>query len=102
MGEIISSKIFGNHIICKILLANDEALALKNAFLNVNLFSADLCNHKSRIFERGRNGVSKFFEIPFNLRFRKKKDHKNIFYQKLELPSKVFYLYVINKDKFNF
>ncbi len=99
MGEIISSKITPNNIIYKILLENDEVLALKNAIKNIHFFAADLCNKEAKIIERGKNGVTKYFYIPFNLRFRKKKAYKKISYQKLETHSKVFYIYVIDKGK---
>lgn len=98
MGKIISSKILSNNIIYKIILENEEVLALKNAIKNINIFSADLCEKKASIIEKGKNGVAKYFEIPFNLRFRKKKHYEEISYQKLETPTKIFYLYVIKKD----
>ena len=80
------------------LLDLEEVIALKNAFKNVYVFSPLLCNNEARVIERGRKNSSKYFEIPFNLRFRKKKMHDSLSYQKLERHSKVFYIYVINKS----
>jgi len=99
MGNIISSKLFlDKKIIYKILLDKDENRALKNAFRNITLFSADLCNKSARIIKRGKNGVTQYFEIPFSIRFRKKKIHKNISYQKIETSTKIFYIYVVSKE----
>jgi len=98
MGEIISSKILSNStILCKMLLEKEEALALKNTLHNIHLFSPFLCESEAKIIERGRKKSTKYFEIPFSLRFRKKKSHETISYQKLENHSKVFYIYVVNK-----
>ncbi|OGJ21282.1 hypothetical protein A3K73_05515 [Candidatus Pacearchaeota archaeon RBG_13_36_9] len=99
MGEIISSKVLpNNNVLYRVLLEIDEALALKNGFRNVCLFSPELCKKEARIIERGREKSTKYFEIPFNLRFRKKKAYEKISYQKLENHSKIFYIYVINKN----
>ncbi len=99
MGEIIRSKILlNNQLLFRILLDIEEVMALKNAFRNVYVFSPVLCTNEARIIQRGRKNSSKYFEIPFNLRFRKKKIHDRICYQKLENFSEVFYIYVINKS----
>lgn len=98
MGEIINSKILpDNNIICKIALEMEEALALKNTLNNIHLFSQELFEKEAKIIERGKNGVTKYFHIPFSLRFRKKKSYTTLSYQKLENHSKIFYIYVIHK-----
>ncbi len=99
MGDVISSKIFpNNNIIYKILLEKEEALALKNAIKNIHFFSPNLCTKEAKIIERGRQSSTKYFKIPFSLRFRKKKSYDKISYQKLENHSKIFYIYVIHKN----
>ena len=99
MGEIIDSKVLANNnILCKVLLEIDEAQALKNGFRRVYLFAPKLCEKEAKIIERGRNNSTKYFEIPFSLRFRKKKTYDAASYQKLENHSKIFYIYVINKN----
>jgi len=99
MGNIINSKtLTNNSILYRVLLDIEEAKSLKNAFRNVYVFSPILCTKEVRIIERGRNNSSKYFEIPFNLRFKKKKTYDTLTYQKLENYSKVFYIYVINKN----
>ncbi len=100
MGEIISSKVFlDKKIVYKILLDKKENIALKNAIRNITIFSGDLCNDPARIIKRGKNGVTQYFEIPYNMRFRKKRIYKEISYQKIETASKIFYIYVIPKDE---
>lgn len=99
MGEIINSKVLSNNnMIYKILLEIDESLALRNGFRKVYLFSPELCDTEAKIFERGRKNSTKYFEIPFNLRFRKKKTYDTVSYLKLENHSKIFYIYVISKN----
>jgi len=101
MGEIISSRILlNNNILYKIKLEEKEVLELKNAIKNINLFSAKLCNIPATIIQRGSNGVTKYFSVPFSLRFRKTKEYGKIFYQKLESAFKIFYVYTIIKNPF--
>jgi hypothetical protein len=98
MGEVLFSKYLSdNHIVCKILLESQEAISLKSASRNIHIFSPELCKHDAKIIERGRKNSTKYFDIPFNLRFRKKKAHEIISYQKLENHTKIFYIYTINK-----
>jgi len=61
------------------------------------IFCEDLCLEEVKIIERGKGGVTKYFEIPFKYRFRKTKNIKDIYYQKIETSSKIFYIYVIKK-----
>jgi len=102
MGHIIKSKVYNNGIIYRMILDPYEASSLKNAVKNINIFCADLCENSAKMIQRGKKGTSKFFEIPFHLRCRRKKNMKNICYQKLETDSKIFFMYVINKDALDF
>ena len=65
-----------------------------------NFFSEEFFSEDARIIERGNKGVTKFFEIPFSLRFRKKKEYENLYYQKLETATKIFYIYTVKKNRF--
>ena len=98
MGRIINFKVLPNNkILYRILLEQEEVLALKNAIENIHLFAADLCLKKAQIIDRGKNRSTKYFTIPFELKFRKKKSHREISYQKLEIGTKIFFIYVIHK-----
>jgi hypothetical protein len=99
MGTIIGSKLNNGNVFYKVLLTQEEALALKNSIKNVHIFAADLCNKEAKIIQRGKKGVTKYFTIPLSLRSRKKKFYRKISYQKLETKSKVFYIYVVDKKK---
>lgn len=97
MGKIINSKIFGDKIIYKIELVQDEACQLRNHVKNVHLFSKDLCNHNSRLIERGAKKGAKYFIIPLSLKSRKRGRYDQVSYQKIETDKKVFYICVVNK-----
>ena len=98
MGEIINSKILYNgNLNLRVLLDENEAKALKNAINNVFIFSENLFLNEANIIERGNKKSTKYFDIPFSLRFRKKKDYNEISYIKLENHTKTFYIYVVNK-----
>jgi hypothetical protein len=98
MGEIISSRLLGSKVIYKILLDLEEAMNLKNALRNVHLFSEDYFFHEAKIIERGKGRSTKYFQIPFSLRFRKKKLYESVSYLKLETSLKTFFVYIINKS----
>lgn len=98
MGEIIEYKLLSEtSLLYRILLEKEEVLSLKNAIKNINLFTEHLCNTEAKIITRGKSGVTKYFEIPFILRFRKKKEYQTLSYHKVETSSKIFYIYVIKK-----
>jgi len=98
MGEIINSKVLPNNkVVYKILLDKEEIEHMKGHLKNVNLFTANLCNVDSQINQRGNKGVTKYFKIPLSIRSRKKY-YGSLFYQKIETTSKVFYIYVIDKE----
>lgn len=99
MGTIINSRLLNNNILYKILLNQEEVLTLKNSIKNIHIFAADLCDQSTNLIKKGKNGVTVYFKIPFSLRYRKKKYFKKISYQKLETESKVFYVYVIDKNR---
>ncbi|HKL23414.1 MAG TPA: hypothetical protein VJ895_01550 [Candidatus Nanoarchaeia archaeon] len=99
MGQIINSKLAANKkVILKIVLDQDEISNLKGHLKNIHVFNSDLCNHSSQINTRGNNGVTKYFKIPLSIRSRKKHSGK-LNYQKIETPSKIFYIYTLEKEK---
>lgn len=97
MGEVINTKTSLDKITYKIELTEEEARQLKNHVTSVHLFSENLCNHNSRIIERGVKKGAKYFAIPLSLKSRKKK-YSKVSYQKIETESKVFYICVVEKD----
>ena len=98
MGEIIKTKTSGDKIIYKIELTEDGARQLKNHVTKVHMFSANLCNHDSKIIKRGAKGGAKYFTIPLSLKSRKRKKFSKVSYQKLETEDKIFFICVVDKD----
>jgi len=101
MGQIINSKnLPDKKVICKIILEQEEMKNLKGHMKNIHIFNSDLCNQESKINTRGNNGVTKYFRIPLGIRSRKKPTG-NLNYQKIETPSKIFYVYTLEKEAEN-
>jgi hypothetical protein len=99
LGQIINSKLVANKkVILKIILDQDEISNLKGHLKNIHVFNSDLCNKPSQINARGNNGVTKYFKIPLSIRSRKKYSGK-LNYQKTETPSKIFYIYTLEKEE---
>ena len=98
MGEIIKTKVIGDKIIYKIELTEEEALQLRNHVTRVHVFSSDLCDHDSRMIERGAKNSAKYFVIPLSLKSRKRKRYINVSYQKIEVEDKIFFICVADKD----
>jgi len=98
MGEIITSKVMPDRkVVCKIILDKKELLGLKGHLKNIQIFSSEMCTNESCVNQRGNNGVTKYFRIPLSIRSRKKHSGQ-LLYQKLDLDSKTFYLYVLKKN----
>lgn len=98
MGEIIESKVIGDKIIYKIMVNEEESLTLKGGIRNIDMFSLDLCKTESRIVERGKEGVVKYFLIPIKYKSKSKKKPNNISYQVIDLDSKAIFIYVVGYD----
>ena len=99
MGEIVDIKhLPNNNVNVKISLSPDEVSKLKGHMKNVHPFTSNLCTQESEINKRGNNGVTKYFKIPLSIRTRKKYEGQ-LNYQKIETPSKIFYIYTIKKEQ---
>ena len=98
MGGILKTKISSNKIIYQIELSEDEARQLKNRVTNIHIFSASLCNHDSKIIERGTKGGAKYFIIPLSLKSKKKRRYGKVSYQKIKTEDKIFFICIAYKD----
>ena len=98
MGEIIKTKTCGDKIVYKVELTEQEAQQLKNHVTKVHMFSGNLCDHDSKMIERGAKGGAKYFSIPLSLKSRKRKRYSKVSYQKIETGNKVFFVCVVDKD----
>lgn len=96
MGQIINTKNMPDKsVVCKILLNEDEVANLRGHLKNIHIFSSEHCIHESQVNTRGNKGVTKYFKIPLSIRSRKKNTGV-LKYQKLNTPTKVFYIYTLN------
>jgi hypothetical protein len=99
MGTIISQKLMPDHKVkIRVKVDIDEALVLRGNVNKVHLFSRDLPNIESKIIEKGKDGVTKYFSVPYEFREKPKKMSKEISCQKIETDTKVIFVYVIDKE----
>lgn len=99
MGRIIDTRnISEEKVLYKVLLDRNEMIPLRGHLRNVSIFTSNLCTTDSQINTRGNNGVTKYFKIPLNIRSRKKHSG-SLSYQKIETPSKIFYVYSLEKKE---
>ncbi|MCK5282174.1 MAG: hypothetical protein KAK00_02090 [Nanoarchaeota archaeon] len=100
MGTILSSKILpDDRVKLRICLNEEEALSLGGCVKNVHVFSSDLCKYESRVIERGRDGVTKHFLVPSNLRDKTKRLFFGIKCQKIDMGNKDLYVYVLSRER---
>lgn len=98
MGQIIGAKTMPDKsVVYKMLTDTQDLENLKGHMKNIQLFSEDFCKFESQINTRGNNGVTKYFKIPLNIRSRKKHNGQ-LSYQRLETPSKIFYIYTLQRE----
>jgi hypothetical protein len=102
MGTIISQKVMpDNKIKIRVEVDMNEALALKGNVKDVHIFSRELSTTESKIIEKGKKGVTKYFLIPPKFRKRSKKILNNIACQKIETDTKAIFIYTMNKEQFS-
>lgn len=97
MGKILNSKSLPNgKLLFEVMVDYEEALQLRGHVTNIHVFSENTLDIGTNISMRGKNEATKYFLIPKelrkNLRFR-----SSVRCQKIETPSKVMFVYVIDK-----
>ncbi|MFH1637139.1 MAG: hypothetical protein ABIB71_01810 [Candidatus Woesearchaeota archaeon] len=98
MGEIIRSENRGNgKVMFEILVDYSEAIELQGNAKNVHIFSEDVIGLESGVSLRGKNESTKYFLIPKQLR-KGLKFNSSISCQKIDAKTKIFFVYVIDKQ----
>jgi len=97
MGTILGTKLAkDNKIIHEIEFDYLEHLQLKGHVKNIRLFSDDVVNTKANLSQRGKNGATKYFLIPRELRTNLKFNGE-VKCQKIDLDKKLMFIYVVDK-----
>ncbi len=97
MGTIISTKLKSEgKVIFEVLVDYEEAVQLRGHMDNIHFFSEDVTHSKTTIAARGKNGATKYFLIPRELRNNIRID-KDVKCQKIELKDRIFYIHMIDK-----
>lgn len=100
MARVISLKnVAENKYIYEIELDSDEAKQINGSIKNLVLFSeGDFCS-ETNISKRGKDGRTKYFLIPKNVRKRTSLSDKRIICQRLDLKNKTFFIYAVDKGQ---
>jgi len=104
MGNILSTVVLKNNKIkFKVMLDESEAESLKGSMKNIHMFSENLCEEDARIVQKGAKGATKYFLLPKHFGYDMSKESKRhlagkkFLCQKIDSPSKVIFIYTINR-----
>lgn len=100
MGTIINTRREGDKIVSEVLSDYEEYLQLKGHLENVRLFSENSAEIQTNISQRGKNSATKYFLIPRQYR-KGFKFNNATSCQKIDLGSKVVFVYIVDKLKSN-
>lgn len=97
MGEIIFSRFTGNKVIYGILLEENESLALQGRIWGIHVLCLDMCKTESRIIEKGKNGVTRYFSIP--IKYKPRSKHKPLLEssQIIDTKTKAIYIFICDR-----
>jgi hypothetical protein len=99
MGAILGSKTTKDgKVIFEVEMDYEEALQLKGYIKNIYMFSEDVADIRTNLSARGKNEATKYFLVPRELRKNIKFDGK-VKCQKIETPTKIIFVYVVDKIK---
>lgn len=97
MGTILSTKLKGaNDIIFEVIMPYEESIQLHGHMDDIHIFSENTTEMKTNISTRGKNGSTKYFLIPKDLR-RNIDLNKEINCQKIDLKEKIIFIYSVDK-----
>ena len=98
MGKILNTKSLSDgKIMFEVVVDYDEALQLQGHVTNIRMFSENTLDNSTQISMRGSMASTKYFLIPKKLR-KGLKFVSDVMCQKIETPSKVMFVYVIDKN----
>lgn len=98
MAIIINSKRHDDHIVLSVKIDFEEARVLKDMVGTISLIPHESVKVESTVYERGKNGATKYFLIPKLLR----KDTlltKSISCMKFDAEDKIIWAYFMEKFK---
>ncbi|MCA9478650.1 MAG: hypothetical protein KC535_05880 [Nanoarchaeota archaeon] len=99
MGTILSSKLREDgKVVLEVSLDQEEALQLRGHYDLIHVFTEHVEGVGAQISGRGKNEATKYFLIPKNLRTKfNLKSNTPVHCQKLETPTKIIFVYTIDK-----
>ncbi|MBN2881041.1 hypothetical protein JXM83_03220 [Candidatus Woesearchaeota archaeon] len=98
MAKILSLQTKEDKYVYEIEMSDDEARQVKTTINDLVVFSENDFSAKTEICKRGKEGRTKYFLIPKNLRKRIKLQDKKIICQRLDVRNKTFFIYAVDKE----
>ena len=96
MGKILNTKSLPDgQVLFEVVVDYDEALKLQGHVTNIRMFSENTFDNKIQVSMRGSMASTKYFLIPKKLR-HSLRFGSDIKCQKIETPSKVIFVYVMD------
>ena len=100
MAKILSLRnVAENRYIYEIELDSDEASQIDGSVKDIVLFSNKDFISDTTISKRGKDGRTKYFLIPKNVRKRIELTDKKIVCQRLDLRNRTFFIYAVEKEQ---
>ncbi|MBN2454449.1 hypothetical protein JXB11_02790 [Candidatus Woesearchaeota archaeon] len=97
MGVVLSTKLKGEEqVVFEVLMPYEESVQLQGHMEEVHIFSENVKDSKTKISARGKNGATKYFLVPRELRDGINLS-KEVNCQKIELKDKVIFIYSVDK-----
>jgi hypothetical protein len=97
MGTILSTKLKGEgSVTFEVLMPYEEAVQLQGHMDDIHIFSENTTEIKTNISTRGKNGSTKYFLVPRDLRHNIDLN-REINCQKIELKEKIIFIYSVDK-----
>ena len=100
MSKIVSTKRNKEGVVLELQTDYDEFLDLQGHMDQIHLFAEEKGLIKTHISQRGKNGATKYFLVPRQLRKGFKFDNA-VSCQRIDKDDKAFFIYTIDKLKTN-
>ncbi len=96
-GGIIGSKLREDgKVQFEVCVDYEEAVQLRGHMDNIHIFSEEVADVKTNMSQRGKDGATKYFLVPKELR-KNLKFNSEVLCNRIDTKSKVIFIYIIDK-----
>lgn len=96
MASVICKKVNSTHVVLSLKMDFNEAKMLKGCIDNIHLIPEENSNVRSTVYERGKNGHTKYFLIPKQLR-ENIQLKKEVSCMRIDCKEKIVWAYIMDK-----